>query len=128
MAFTSGHGGSIVGAAIPFAAHVRTWSLDSTAQLHDVTVMGAAVTVRSRILGLADFTATLDFFVDNGTDIDSTPVGGAVADFDLLTNSTDKWESTGIIESINTRTDVDGAVSGTMVMKANGVALTYTQA
>lgn len=130
MAFKSGHGGSFTGGTVPsFAAEVRNWTMDTIAQLHDTTVMGAAVTTRGRTAGLQDWTVTLEYFVDNARDINSISVGGAVLTIDLRieAGANPRWESAvGIIESHTSTTDTNNAVSGRMVIKANGSPMTYT--
>lgn len=125
MANIAGHGGVVLlgTGATTLNAHIRSWTMEDTAQLHDVTFMGTAVVARKFFKGLQSWTLTAEFFADSGMNFQTHEPGDELADvkLDVLGSAADadRYVFAGIVETMTVNRDVDQAVSGTLRMRGN---------
>ena len=127
MAIDSGHGGTVTlhTANDTVETQVRRWSIEHTAQLHEITVMGQ--TSRVRLKGLEDWNATFEFFGASDTNLSTLKAGTALTNFELTATSggSNNVFSAGsgqaFVESVSLSRDVDNAVQGTMRVAGSGV-------
>lgn len=108
---------------------ITRWSLHHEIRTHEVTEMGD--TVRARITGLGDWRARVDFLVPVAAGSGAFDSGDAVT-VRFIINGTpsvpvDYFTGTGIVESYDTESPLDGPISSTCIIVGNG-ALTWTQA
>ena len=119
MAFQSGHLGSVT--ATGFTGFVETWELDNAGPVHDVTVLGNLA--QGNLGGLTDFVVRLKGYVDSASPFTSTDPGTSVV-MSLKMNAeaanTDRYECTGMIESMNWQLAVDAPSRFDAVIRANG--------
>lgn len=121
----NGHGGTITLLTdTTITVAVRSWSLEDTAQVHDVSVMGEGVADRSFIAGLRTWAVTAEFFGAADTDFAAHKAGTATgANIALKATSASTGHSftgSGIVESLNYGRDVDQAGKGTIRIKGTG--------
>ena len=125
MTLASGHGGAVVlGNGVTLDTFIKTWTLEDSAQMHDVSTMGAAVVGRTFLKGLETLTITADFIADSNMDLTTLKPGGALASLTLdatgVTATKHEYVVTAaVIESVNFVKDVDNMARGTMRIRGN---------
>lgn len=125
MALASGHGGAVVlGNGVTLDTFIKTWTLEDSAQMHDVSTMGTAVVGRTFLKGLETVTITADFIADSNMDLTTLKPGGTLTSLTLDATgvTADKHEyvvTTATIESVNFVKDVDNMARGTMRVRGN---------
>ena len=136
MAILNGHGGAVLlgTGATTIDAHVKGWTLEDTAQLHDVTFMESAATptvvARTFFKGLETWTLTAEFYVDSAINFQTHQPGDELSsikldvtkDADDTPADSDRYVFTGVVESMIVTRDVDGAAKGTLRMKGTQAA------
>ena len=124
MAVVDGFGGDVVidtgdGSLDLF---IRSWSLEDTAQLHDVTTMANTTVARLFLKGMETWTLTAEFVADTEMKLNLHAPGAASAGVSLDavgTGANDVYSFTGIVESLTFTRDVDGLARGTIRIKGN---------
>lgn len=128
MAHQSGYLGTIAFTAGDPGWHltVTQWNLHHEMRTHEVTTMGA--TVRARITGLGDWRARIQFLVSTDAGSGAFDTGDAVT-VRLITNVSpaDCFQGTGIVESYDVESPLDGPITATCIIVGNAAALTWTQ-
>ncbi len=125
MTLASGFGGAVVlGNGTSIDGFVRNWTMDDTAQLHDVSVMGSGVVARSFLKGLETLSISLDFTADSNMDLTTLKPGGVLTNLTLDATGVEaaKHEyvvAASIVESVNFVKDVDNMARGTMRIRGN---------
>ena len=125
MALASGHGGAVVlGNGTTVDGFIKSWTLDDSATLHDVSVMGASVVARTFLKGLETLAFSCDFVADSNMDLTTLKPGGVLTSLTLDATgvTTAKHEyviGTAVIEACNFVKDVDGMARGTMRVRGN---------
>ena len=124
MSVVNGFGGDVVldTGDTTMNLFVQNWTLEDTAQLHDVTVMINDTVGRSFLKGLETWTVTAEFIADSAMVLTSHTPGATAAgvSLDALgTGATDVYAFTGIVESLTFARDVDGLARGTIRIKGN---------
>ena len=129
MSLVSGHTGNFLlgGGGTSVNAFIKSWTLEDTAQMHDITTMGSAIAARTFLKGLESARITAEFVADSAMALDVNSPGDAISAMTLdatgPAGSNDAWEyiiAVGVIESINFTRDVDGLARGTIVVQSSG--------
>ena len=126
MATHAGHTGSIkavtTGGTAAAVAEVKDWSLETTANLADDTVLGNAWT--SQKLTTKSWTTTVNCIWDNADAAQEDFEEGAIVDVELYpygdTSGNTKWEGTGIVASVSKSAAADGLVEASFNITGTG--------
>ena len=126
MATHAGHTGSIkavtTGGTAAAVAEVKDWSLETTANLADDTVLGDAWT--SQKLTTKSWTTTVNCIWDNADAAQEDFEEGAIVDVELYpygdTSGNTKWEGTGIVASVSKSAAADGLVEASFNITGTG--------
>jgi len=125
MTLASGFGGAVVlGNGTSIDAFVKTWAMNDTAQLHDVSVMGSGVVARSFLKGLETLSITLDFVADSNMDLTTLKPGGVLTNLTLdatgVTPAKHEYiVANSVVETVNFTKDVDQMARGTMTVRGS---------
>lgn len=136
MATHAGHTGSIKAvtnsgdsqnpATAAAVAEVKDWSLETTANLADDTVLGDAWT--SQKVTTKSWSTTLNCIWDDADPAQEDLIEGATVDVELYpygdTSGNEKWNGTGIVASVSKSAAADGLVEASFNVTGVG-ALTY---
>ena len=124
MANIAGHTGVVLmTGATTLDANISSWTLEDTAQLHDVTFMKTTTVAREFFLGLQTWTLTAEFFAETSMNLGAHSPGDTVAvvKLDVLGAATDadRYVFAGMVETMTITRDVDSAVRGTLRTRGN---------
>lgn len=116
MATHAGHTGSVkavtTGGSAAAVAEVKDWSLETTANLADDTVLGDAWT--SQKLTTKSWSTTLNCIWSDGDAAQDDLIEGATVDVELYpygdTTDNVKWTGSGIVASVSKSAAADGLV------------------
>lgn len=126
MATHAGHTGSVkavtTGGTAAAVAEVKDWSLETTANLADDTVLGDAWT--SQKLTTKSWSTTVNCIWDNADAAQEDFEEGAIVDVELYpygdTTGNTVWEGTGIVASVSKSAAADGLVEASFNITGTG--------
>ena len=126
MATHAGHTGSVkavtTGGTAAAVAEVKDWSMETTANLADDTVLGDAWT--SQKLTTKSWSTTLNCIWDPADAAQEDFEEGAIVDVELYpygdTSGNTKWSGTGIVASVSKSAAADGLVEASFSITGTG--------
>lgn len=130
MATHAGHTGSVkavtTGGSAAAVAEVKDWSIETTANLADDTVLGDAWT--SQKVTTKSWSATVNCIWDDSDAAQEDLREGEIVDLELypygVTTGNELWSGTGIVGSVSKSAAADGLVEASFNVTGTG-ALTY---
>ena len=130
MATHAGHTGSVkavtTGGTAAAVAEVKDWSIETTANLADDTVLGDSWT--SQKLTTKSWSTTLNCIWSDDDAAQEDLIEGATVDIELYpygdTTGNEKWTGSGIVASVSKSAAADGLVEASFNVTGVG-ALTY---